>query len=166
MLFLLGLVAAAAACGREIPSADGTAEAVGDTAVTAADSAITVPPAVRATPPLPAACVGTVDEYCALLGGECPTYDESVARRRSLCAHWVVTTTACGRWYRSIRWREPLLGGGEEYFNPGGRLIAASLNTDYGAYCGGRSFTQTFGRIPTCATKPLERSLCQRLPPR
>jgi hypothetical protein len=57
-----------------------------------------------------------------------------------------------------------LLGGGEEYFDPGGRLIAAHLYTDYGAYCGGRSFTRTFGRVPTCGTKPLERNLCQRAP--
>jgi hypothetical protein len=48
--------------------------------------------------------------------------------------------------------------------DPGGRLIAAHLYTDYAAYCGGRSFTRAFGRVPTCGTKPLERNLCQRPP--
>jgi hypothetical protein len=163
MPFLLCLVAAG--CGRQIPPTAGTAEATGGAAVTATESAITVPPAARSTPPPPGDCVGTVAEYCTRLGGECPSYDESVGRRRSLCPHWVVTTSVCGRRYRSVSWREALLGGGEEYFDTGGRLIAAHLYTDYPAYCGGRSFAQTFGTVPTCATKPVERNLCQR-PPR
>jgi hypothetical protein len=165
VLLLLCLVAPAAGCGRGIPSADETDEVVGEAAA-AAESAITVPPALRATPPPPGDCVGTVREYCASLGGECPTYGESVERRRSLCPRWVVVVTACGRRYRSVRWREPLLGGGEEYFDSGGRLIAAHLYTDYWAYCGGTSFGQTFGRVPTCATKLLERNLCRQAPPR
>lgn len=164
MPFLLCLVAAG--CGWRTPPTAGAAEATHGAAVAAADSAITVPPAARATPPPPGDCVGTVGEYCARLGGECPTYDESVERRRSQCPQWVVTTSACGRRYRSVSWQEPLLGGGEEYFDAGGRLIAARLYTDYGAYCGGRSLAQTFGTVPTCATKPLTKHLCGRPPPR
>ena len=162
----LVLCLVAAGCGRQIPPTAGTAEATGGAAVTATEAAITVPPAARATPPPPGGCVGTVAEYCALQGGVCPTYEESVERHRSLCPQSFVTTSICGRRYRSVSWREPLLGGGEEYFDAGGRLIAAHLYTDYWAYCGGRSFTQTFGTVPTCAAKPLTKNLCRHPPPR
>src|SRR4029450_9096444 len=73
--------------------------------------------------------------------------------------------------YRSVSWREPLLGGGDEYFDPAGRLIAAYLFTDYFAYCNGRSFTQKFGTIPpaprglscrTCAAAPSTHSTTGR----
>jgi hypothetical protein len=114
------------------------------------------------------ACVGTVAEYCALLGGRCPTFDESVARKRGLCRHpgtWLVATSQCAGVYRSVSWRDQMLGGGEEYFGPRGGLIGAHLYTDYWAYCDGRSFSQTFGVIPTCARSPSTKSVCHSLPP-
>ncbi len=165
VVFLLCLVAPTLGCGREAPPGEATVEAVSDAAVTAPGSPVSAPSAVRATPSPPGECVGTVGEYCALVGGECPTYRESVERRRSLCAHWVVVTSACGHRYRSVSWREPLLGGGEEYFDPGGRLIGAHLYTDYTAYCDGSSFAQAFGTIPTCPTSPLAIAVCPRLAP-
>jgi hypothetical protein len=161
-LFLLCLVSPTAGCGRETPSADGQVEAERDAAVAATDSAIAGSSASRATPPPSTGCVGRLAEYCARFEGECPTYAESVERRKSMCGRWVVSTSACGHRFRSVGWREPLLGGGEEYFDPGGRLIAAHVFTDHGTYCGGRSFTRTFGTVPTCPTRPLAKTLCQR----
>jgi hypothetical protein len=127
-------------------------------------SPATVPPKAPETPPPGNGCIGKVAEYCARLGGPCPTYEESVARRRVLCAQpgtWVVTTSECAGSYRSVGWRDQVLGGGEEYFGQRGRLTAAHLYADYWAYCGGSSFAQTFGEIPACATPPSTKSLCR-----
>jgi hypothetical protein len=159
-LFLLCLVAPAVGCGREAPSGGGTVGAVNDAAVTAPDSPASAASAAGATPPPVITCVGTVREYCARLGGRCPTYSESVERGRALCPHWAVVKSACGHRYRSVSWREPVLGGGQEYFDPGGRLIGAYLYTDYWAYCDGSSFSETFGTVPTCPTRPLAVSAC------
>ena len=159
-LLVLCLVAPALGCGREVPS--------GGTSPTIAQGGLDIgvdasPSADSRTPPPVGRCVGTVAEYCASLGGRCPTYQESVERARELCAWppgWAVTTRACAHEHRSVSWRAPLVGGGGEYFDGGGRLIAAYRFADYGAYCGGRSFTRTFGTIPTCGTQPLTTSLC------
>ncbi len=77
-----------------------------------------------------------------------------------------MVASACGHRYRSVSWREPLLGGGEEYFDPGGRLIGAHLHTDETAYCDGTSLSETFGTVPTCPTRPLETAVCPRPTPR
>ena len=61
-----------------------------------------------------------------------------------------------------MSWSHSLLGGGEEFFDESGRLVAASLHTDYGAYCGGRSFTQTFGQPPRCRSTRTTTALCGR----
>ena len=161
-MLLVCLVAPTAGCGRGTPTSDATAEAHRDAAITSTAPAVPAPSAARATPAPPGDCVGTLGEYCALLGGECPTYRESVERRKSLCPHWVVVASACGHRYRSVSWREPLLGGGEEYFDPGGRLIAAHVFTDYWAYCDSTSFSESFGTVPTCPTRPIAKTLCQR----
>jgi hypothetical protein len=174
-LLLLWLAAAASGCGGDVPStgtspafapagldaggsSDTTAEAPFDAALTALHRS----PAPADPSAIEGRCVGTIADYCATLGGRCPTYEESVERRKTMCPHWDVTTQACGRLYRSVSWREPLLGGGDEYFDPAGRLIAAYLFADYGAYCNGRSFTQKFGTIPTCPTEPLVTNVCRR----
>src|SRR4029450_5393312 len=176
-LRLLWLAAMASGCGGDVPSTgtcpaftpaaldagascEATAEAPFDAALTALDGRPA--PADPSRAALAGRCVGTIADYCATLGGRCPTYEESVERRKTMCPHWDVTTQACGRLYRSVSWREPLLGGGDEYFDPAGRLIAAYLFTDYSAYCNGRSFTQKFGPIPTCPTGPLVTDVCRR----
>ncbi len=106
--------------------------------------------------------MGTLAEYCASFGGQCPTYQDSVARHKALCAPYLsVTMHACGHAYRSVGWQGPLVGGEEEYFEAGGRLIGAYRFSDYNAYCDGSSFSQTFGTIPTCATRLLEVRFCR-----
>src|SRR5262245_4768198 len=95
-------------------------------------------------------CGGSVEDYCRQRGGSCPTYDDSVREHRALCAQserWSVAAVHCPGTYRSVSWREALLGGGEDYFNEEGRLIAVHHFTDYPAYCG--SFNQRFGATPT-----------------
>jgi hypothetical protein len=126
-----------------------------------------VPPEAPEAPSPTSGCVGKVAEYCARLGGPCPMYEESVARWRELCAQpgaWVVTTSECAGVYRSVSWREQVLGGGEEYFGQRGRLIAAYLYADYTAYCRGRSFSRTFGEIPACPAPPSTTSRCWSRP--
>ena len=62
--------------------------------------------------------------------------------------------------YRSVAWRETVLGGGEEYFDGKGLLTGAYLETDYGAYCSGSSSSQKFGTIPSCPSAPITEDLC------
>ncbi len=110
-------------------------------------------------------CTGTLAEYCERYGGVCPTYDEALEWRSKLCSQrgsWSVTTRACDGGYRQVRWNESLLGGGEEYFNAEGQLVAASLHTDYPAYCNRTSFTQTFGNRDACPARQNGTQLCKR----
>lgn len=110
-------------------------------------------------------CTGSLTQYCQLAGGRCPTYQEAVERRSALCSQpgsWNVETHLCAGLYRSVSWRESLLGGGEEYFSGEGQLIAAKLFTDYFAYCDGTSFSQTFGAPPLCPTQRISTALCMR----
>jgi hypothetical protein len=115
------------------------------------------------TPGGSGACTDTVAAYCRLKAGPCPTYDQAITRRRALCSQpgtASVVTTQCGGAYRSVSWRDFVLGGGDEYFDDAGRLTAASLVSDYGsAYCG-RSFSQTFGTVPECPGEVIRISLC------
>lgn len=108
-------------------------------------------------------CTGTVTEYCRLGAGNCPMYQEAVARRSALCSQpgtSQVQTHRCEGLYRSVTWRDFVLGGGDEYFDNAGQLTAAYLVTDYGsAYCG-RSFSRTFGAIPVCPGEVVSTSLC------
>lgn len=109
-------------------------------------------------------CKGTLAEYCERTGGNCPTYEQAVERRSALCSsqgYWSVTTSECAGSYRSVRWNESRLGGGEEFFDAEGQLIAASLHTDYDAYCNGTSFHQFFGEIPVCSGEVSSKNLCQ-----
>ena len=112
-----------------------------------------------------ALCVGSLAEYCQRTPAGCPTYEESVARQTAHCTQpgaWSVLTHHCVGAYRSVAWRELLLGGGDEYFDGAGQLMAAFLVTDYGAYCNGSSFSQTFGTMPTCPTQLVTQDLCVR----
>ena len=59
-----------------------------------------------------------------------------------------------------MSWRQERLGGGDDYFDEEGRLIAVHHFTDYPAYCGSRS--QSFGTVPTCPTQPATTALCAR----
>ena len=118
---------------------------------------------VPTAPLLAGACTGTVTEYCQRVAGGCLTFDEAVARRAPLCtqpARWSVETRHCPGVYRSVRWSDAVLGGGEEYFDGDGYLFAAYAFTDYHAYCGRRSFTQTFGDRPECPEPPVTASVC------
>jgi hypothetical protein len=108
-------------------------------------------------------CTGSVADYCAQTGGPCPSFEAAVAQRRTLCTQrgsWVVTERQCVGQFRTVAWREAVLGGGEEFFSSNGQLVAARLSTDYRAYCGGESFSQVFGSIPACAGEPVTTSLC------
>ncbi len=120
-------------------------------------------PTSPATPVVVMHCVGSLAEYCQRAPGGCSTYDHSVALRRLHCTQsgaWSVRTHHCVGVYRSIAWREPLLGGGDEYFDGAGQLVAAYLDADHLAYCNGRGFSQTFGTIPTCPTQLITEDLC------
>lgn len=66
----------------------------------------------------------------------------------------------CPGVYRSVTWREPVLGGGEEYFSLDGRLVAAYLYTDFFAYCGRTSVSQTFGERPPCPSERVSEPVC------
>lgn len=120
---------------------------------------------IAIAPATAASCSGSLVQYCQRGGGVCQTYQEAVEQRSALCSgpgSWNVETYHCVGVYRSVRWRESQLGGGEEYFSGEGRLIAASLNTDYHAYCNGTSFSQTFGVPPPCPSEPERTALCVR----
>ncbi|MEO8219025.1 MAG: hypothetical protein ABI718_18265 [Acidobacteriota bacterium] len=81
-----------------------------------------------------------------------------------MCSHppsFYVVSHLCEGVYRSVSWNDSLLGGGEEFFNASGELIAASLHTDYGAYCGGTSFSQTFGEVPVCREAATSTPICK-----
>ena len=110
-------------------------------------------------------CTGSVADYCAQSRGPCPSFEAAVAQRRSLCSQpgaWAVTERHCVGRFRSVSWREALLGGGEEFFGTNGQLLAAVLTTDYQAYCGGQSFSQVFGSVPTCSGELISTPLCGR----
>jgi hypothetical protein len=109
-------------------------------------------------------CTGSVAQYCAHSSGRCAGYDDAVARLTPLCSQdsWVVQRHECVGVYRSISWRDSVLGGGEEYFSHDGRLVAAFRITDYFPYCDGRSGSQVFGDVPVCPTAPITTSLCAR----
>ena len=117
-----------------------------------------------ATPPTSGACGGSLAEYCALGNGRCPTFAEAVARRVQLCpqATWEVQANECAGSYRSVSWRDFVLGGGQEFFDGDGRLVAATIWADYPAYCGRTSFDQKFGAPPACAGEPVRTPLCIR----
>jgi len=111
--------------------------------------------------PINAPCTGTVAQYCG--GTQCPTYEAAVARRAAYCAHpgqQSLQTHQCAGLYRTVSWRDTALGGGDEYFDDAGRLVAASLVSDYGSQYCGRSFTQTLGTIPECPGAVVSTSLC------
>ena len=137
------MLGAVAACGRE---------------------PLTAPRADAPPPPaLAGSCRGSIGQYCQSAGGACPTYDEAVARRAALCSRpgaWTVQEDRCPGTYRSVVWREPLLGGGEEYFGSDGRLLGVFLYTDYPAYCRGTSFSQTFGDLPRCGSARVTEPVC------
>ena len=130
----------------------------------------TSPDTGPASPEAPAAgastpCIGTLAEYCQRTPAGCPTYEQSVARQRAHCTEPGPRSTMaheCARVYRSVAWRFPLLGGGEEYFDGAGQLVGAYLETDYFAYCSGTSTSQTFGTIPSCLTERTNQDLCVR----
>jgi hypothetical protein len=109
-------------------------------------------------------CTGSIELYCARGGGRCAGYEQAVARLAPLCAqgNWVVQEHQCVGVYRSISWRDSLLGGGDEYFNHEGQLLAAFAITDYFPYCNGRSGSQVFGEVPVCPTARITTSLCAR----
>ena len=110
-------------------------------------------------------CTGSLSDYCARTGGPCPVFDAAVARRRTHCSQpgvWTVAERHCLGRFRSVSWRESVLGGGEEYFGGEGQLFAAQVGTDYAAYCDFRSPTQVFGPVPECPTEMIVTSLCER----
>ena len=108
-------------------------------------------------------CTGTVAEYCRLAG--CPTtYAEALTLRRGLCSRpgiAIVRAETCAGVFRSVTWRDHLIGGGDEYFDESGRLTAAYLVSDYGSQYCGRSFSQTFGTVPACPGAVVTTSLCE-----
>jgi hypothetical protein len=112
--------------------------------------------------PANAPCMAPLAEYCA--GGRCPTFDEAVARRAAYCARpgqQSLQSRQCAGLYRTVSWRDNVLGGGDEYFDDSGRFAAASLVSDYGSQYCGRSFTQTFGELPLCPGEITVTSLCR-----
>ena len=125
-----------------------------------------VAPAIEA-PALPGTmvagvCTGSVAAYCAR-GGSCLPFEAAVAQRRTFCAQrgsWAVMERHCSGQFKSVSWREAVLGGGEEFFASNGQLVAAKLSTDYPAYCGGQSFSQVFGAVPECREEVISTTLC------
>ena len=109
-------------------------------------------------------CTGSIAQYCAQSRELCAGYDEAVTRLTPLCSqsNWVVQVHHCSGVYRSVSWRDPVLGGGDEYFSNGGHLLAAFRITDYFPYCDGRSGSQVFGEVPVCPTERITTSLCAR----
>ncbi len=118
-------------------------------------------------PPFPGAmvagvCTGSLTDYCA--SGSCASFEAARARRRDLCSlrgSWLLVERHCPGQFRSVVWREAMLGGGEEFFGGEGQLFAAQVSTDYPAYCDFRSFTQVFGPVPECATEMIVTPLCE-----
>jgi hypothetical protein len=144
LLAMLALAAVLVGCGRS------------------SETAAELPPPISGTI-VGGTCTGSLAEYCRQAGGPCPRLEAAIARRRNLCSQpgsWTVVERQCAHQFRSVRWREAVLGGGEEFFADDGGLAAASLTTDYPAYCGGQSFTQVFGPIPTCEGEVVTTSLC------
>ena len=123
----------------------------------------------RATTPIelptPAAgCSSPLSEYCASAGGPCPTVVDTSQRRKLLCTSsgaWRVEERHCVGRFVAISWRQSLLGGGDEYFDGEGKLFAAFLVTDYGAYCNRSAFSQTFGEVPVCSSQLIITDLCK-----
>ena len=117
----------------------------------------------EASAPKAEPCIGTVTEYCQGSPDGCPTFEQSVVKQTARCTQagtWSVVVRECPGSYRSVAWHEAVLGGGEEYFNAEGVLGGAHLETDYRAYCGGSSFSEMFGSVPTCASTPIAKNLC------
>jgi hypothetical protein len=121
------------------------------------------PVAPKANAPRPETCIGTVAEYCQRTPTGCPMFEQTVVRRKAQCSQagtWTVVVRKCPGVYRSVAWRETVLGGGEEYFDAKGLLAGAYLETDYGAYCSGSSSSQKFGTIPSCPTPAITEGQC------
>ncbi len=135
--------------------------AMGLVACEASPGATPVPPSPGVVP-ISSACVGSVADYCQRTKTGCPSYDQSTTQRKALCGQgaWSVQARHCVGVYRSVRWHDPLLGGGEEFFDGSGRLVAALLDSDTFAYCDSRSASEAFGTIPACPSQPLVQDLC------
>jgi hypothetical protein len=96
-ILLLWLAAAASGCGGDVPSTgtsprftpaldagasrEATADAPFDDALTGVDAS----PAPADPTVLEGRCAGTIVDYCATLGGVCPTYEKSVERHKTMC---------------------------------------------------------------------------------
>jgi hypothetical protein len=121
-------------------------------------------PAPTTTAPA-APCLGSVREYCEESGGKCPTYAESVARvKRDYCPlkrdMVRLVVEHCVGEHHSIRTSAGLFGG-TTYFDAKGRLIAARQFSDANSYCGGTSFSKTYGTIPVCTTEFMKVDVCR-----
>jgi hypothetical protein len=123
------------------------------------------PQPARSTKPKTAGpCIGPVAEYCKTAGGKCPTFVERVEALKSYCEPsdlWRLSAERCVGTYRSLSMRNSL-GSSDEYFDANGHLTAASVSSDYPAYCNGSSFSATFGSIPTCTTRFVTIDVCKK----